>query len=220
MAIVSSVLSSSSFASPFLILNISSLISMKLENHNYLLWKSQLLPILRANNLEGFVDGSLVCPSDFLLDSEGKITLERYPQYFLWIQHDQNVLCWINATLSASVLAHVVSLKTSRDIWLALERRFASLSRSHIIQLKTQPQTIKKGTSSISDYIQKIKHISDSLATVLCPVDTEDLIIYTLNGLPLKYGPFKTSIRTRSAPLAIEELHVLLLCEKFNLEFT
>lgn len=77
---------------------------------------------------------------------------------------------------------------------------------------------IKKGTSSISDYIQKIKHISDSLATVLCPVDTEELIIYTLNGMPLEYGPFKTSIRTRYALIAIEELHVLLLCEELNLE--
>ena len=85
------------------------------------------------DNLEGFVYGSSVCSSEFLLDLEGNITQEINSQYFLWIQKDQNVLCWINVTLSASVLAHVVGLKTSIDVWLALERRFASLSRSHII---------------------------------------------------------------------------------------
>lgn len=82
MATVSSILSSSSFALPFLISNIGSLISIKLENHNYLLWKSQFLPVLRVNNLEGFVDGSLVCPYEFLLDSEGKI-INKIRMYYV-----------------------------------------------------------------------------------------------------------------------------------------
>lgn len=90
----------------------------------------------------------------------------------------------------------MVGLFTARDVWIALERRFISLSRSHIIQLKTQLQVIKKGNHSITEYIQKIKHLSDILAAVSCPVDDEDLIIHTLNGLPSEYGPFKTSIRT------------------------
>lgn len=70
----------------------------------------------------------------------------------------------------------------------------------------------------MSDYVQKIKHLSDSLAAVHCPVDDEDLIIHTLNGLPQEYVSFKTSIRTRSSPLTIEELHVLLLCEELSIE--
>ncbi|XXG44345.1 hypothetical protein AAC387_Pa01g4176 [Persea americana] len=37
-------------------------------------------------------------------------------------------------------------------------------------------------------------------------------------GLPSDYGPFKTSIRTRSSPISLEELHVLLLCEEQSLE--
>lgn len=56
------------------------------------------------------------------------------------------------------------------------------------------------------------------MAAILCPIDTIDLIIYTLNGLPLEYSQFKTSIRTRTTPISIEEFHVLLLCEELNLE--
>lgn len=77
---------------------------------------------------------------------------------------------------------------------------------------------IKKGPQSIIEYVQKIKTISDSLAAVSCPVDEEDLIIHTLNGLPPEYGAFKTAIRTRSSPISIEELHVLLLREEMNLD--
>ncbi|KAJ8622015.1 hypothetical protein MRB53_030544 [Persea americana] len=161
--------------SGYLVPNIAILVSIKLENHNYLLWCSQFLPVLRAHGLIGFVDGSNVCPDEFV---------------------------------------------TSRAVWLALERCFASLSRSHIIQLKSQLQTIKKGSLSIDEYVKKIKHIVDSLAAVCSPVDDEDIIIYTLNGLPPEYGPFRTSIRTRSAPILLEELHVLLQCEELNLDIT
>ncbi|KAJ8622019.1 hypothetical protein MRB53_030548 [Persea americana] len=61
---------------------------------------------------------------------------------------------------------------------------------------------------------------SSTLLTVCSPVDDEDIIIYTLNGLPPEYGPFRTSIRTRSAPILLEELHVLLQCEELNLDIT
>lgn len=137
---------SSGLASTFLISNIGSLISIKLENHNYLQWKSQFLPVLKAHGLIGFVDGTVLCPPEFLLDQKGNPTKDINPQYSSWIQQDQNVLCWINATLSEGVLAHFVGLKTAREVWEALERRFASMSRSHVIQLKTKLRNTKRET--------------------------------------------------------------------------
>lgn len=77
---------SSSTAFPtFLISNIGSLISAKLENHNYLLWKSQFPSVLHANRLDGFVDGTIPCPPEFLLDSDGNVTKEINPDYLAWI---------------------------------------------------------------------------------------------------------------------------------------
>lgn len=95
-------------------------------------------------------------------------------------------------------------------MWLALECRFSSLSCSHIIQLKTQLQNTKKGSLTISEYLQFIKHLFDSLDAVSSPVDVDDLVLYTLNGFPTEYNSIKTSIRTRSSTISIEELHVLL----------
>ncbi|KAJ8634715.1 hypothetical protein MRB53_008982 [Persea americana] len=97
----------------FLFSNIGSLISIKLDNQNYLLWKSQFLPVLRAHDMIGFVDGSHPCPPEFMLDSAGHASKEVNPHYLTWIQQDQNVLYWINATLSAPDHAHVVGLATA-----------------------------------------------------------------------------------------------------------
>lgn len=202
----------------FLFSNIGSLISIKLDNQNYLLWKSQLVLVLRAHGMIGFVDGSHPCPIEFMLDSTGHVSNEVNPQYLTWIQQDQNVLWWINATLSAPVLAHVVGLTTAREVLFALEKRFASLSLSFSHQ-STQ-DSVTDYQELVSYYTQRIKHLVGSLAAVLCPVDDEDLIIHTLNGLPAEYGPFKTSIRTHSSPISLEEIHVLLLCEELSEELS
>lgn len=151
-------MASSGFLSPpFLISSISSLVFVRLENHNFLPWKSQFLPVLRANVLIGFVDGTGPCPLRFKIDENDSTIKEINPEYSDWVQLDQNVLCWINATLSEGVLAHVVGHSTTKDVWTALELRFASLTRSHVIQLKTQLQAIKKGNMSIADYAQEKK---------------------------------------------------------------
>lgn len=78
-----------------------------------------------------------------------------------------------------------------------------------LFKLKTKLQSIKTGFQTISKYIQKIKHVANSLARVSYPVDNEDLIWHTLNGLP-DYAPFKTAIRTQSSSISIEELHMLI----------
>lgn len=148
--------------------------------------------------------------------------LAQFHKFFvLWNQsvlhlldtQDQHLLSWINTTLSENVLAYVVGLSTSRVVWKILEWWFASLFRSHIIQLKTQIQTIKKRGQKIFEFLHCIKSIADKLSVVSSPIDDEDLILYTLNGLPQEYGPFKIVIRIRATPITFEELYVLLLCE-------
>lgn len=43
----------------------SSLFSVKLNHENYLLWKAQLIPYLRGQNLFSYIDGSNVAPQPF-----------------------------------------------------------------------------------------------------------------------------------------------------------
>lgn len=51
--------------------NITSLVSIRLDRDNYLLWKSQFLPVLKANKLLKYVDGTALCPEKFLKDKDG-----------------------------------------------------------------------------------------------------------------------------------------------------
>ena len=68
------------------------------------------------------------------------------PNYNLWVQQDKLVLSIVVSTLFEVVLAHVVRLKTSRDVWTTLEKMFALESKALIMQTRYQLATLKKGS--------------------------------------------------------------------------
>lgn len=172
---------------------------------------------MRSHRLEGFVDGSKSAPRQEVTGSNGN-TIPNH-EYSEWFERDQTLLSWINATLSNSALPYIIGMNTAKEAWDSLERRYASLSRSHIIELKKRLQQVKKGSSTMQEYLHQIKVLSDQLATFGAPISEDDLIIHTLAGLPPIYRPFQTSIRTgsRQDPVSLEELHTLLVCEELSL---
>ncbi|KAL0003958.1 hypothetical protein SO802_011519 [Lithocarpus litseifolius] len=91
-----------------------------------------------------------------------------------------------------------------------VRKRFASVSRSHVMSLRNELSAVKKGTDTIDGYFQKIKQIQDKLAVVSIFLDDEELLHIALGGLPTKYDSFSSGIRTRSDVLSIEELKTLL----------
>ena len=197
----------SSNSAAFIPPNFSNLISIKLTSSNYLLWVSQITPVLSCHDLIGFVDGSESCPSKYQLDEHQKETTILNPAFVTWNKKDQCVLSLINATLSESVLGTVYGLKTARQAWTALAARMASHSRSRVTHLKRQLQNLKQGSKSCLEYIQGAKHMADQLSAVGKPVDDEDLISYIVSGLNSSFTPFVTSysFATRDSVLSLQE---------------
>ena len=54
-----------------------------------------------------------------------------------------------------------------------MEKRFASMSRSSVMSLRNNLNIVKKGTSSIGVYFQRIKQIRDKLDAVSVILDDE-----------------------------------------------
>lgn len=198
----------------FLLSNICNLVPVRLDSSNYLFWRFQVESMLKAHSLFDIVDGSNKCPPKNLRDDKGNLLTETNPAYSQWIAQDQALITLINATLSKSAFSLVIGCKSSKEVWTALEKRFSSLTRSYIHELKSALHTVSKNsTESIDDYLVRIKDLVDKLATVSVTIDDEDILLYTLNGLPTEYNSFRTSIRTRSESVTLDELHALLKSE-------
>jgi hypothetical protein len=164
-----------------------------------------------------FVDGTIQSPSRFLIDAEGNFTTIVNPEFQSWDTRDQALLTLINSTLSPSVLPMVVGQNSAQSVWQTLEHRFTSTSRANVLNLKIELHNLKKGSESVSSYLQKIKNTRDKLIAVGTLIDNEELLHIILKGLPREFGPFCSAIRTRNEPVSFEEIMVLLQTEEQSL---
>ncbi|XP_020675279.1 uncharacterized protein LOC110094394 [Dendrobium catenatum] len=156
------------------------------------MWRSQITKILRANKFERYLDPSVPPPLPTLTRSDG--TTVPNIRYAQWTLTDQNLAAAICSTISPSILPYLINLDSTSAIWTTLELRFQSSNRSKVIQLKNDLHHITMKTS-MTQYIVDIKYLVDQIASVGSVLNTEDIILYILNGLPATYQAFKTAIR-------------------------
>lgn len=69
--------------------NFTSMVNIKLNDDNFLLWKSQLESILLIYDLLSYVDGSFVCPPKQVKDSNDNLIIN--PLYTAWVRSNQFV---------------------------------------------------------------------------------------------------------------------------------
>ncbi|KAF6150345.1 hypothetical protein GIB67_034044 [Kingdonia uniflora] len=172
-------------------LSFNQMVSVKLTFTNYLLWKSQFLPMLRSQKLISFVDSGRPQPPKMVVLDEKE---QPNPEYLAWEYDDQLVLCMINSTLSEEILSHVVGLESSREVWKALGSTLAQHSKARELQLKYALQECKKGNFTIDEYLRTFKNICDSLGAIGCSVPDEDKSYWLLQGLGPNYESFTTTM--------------------------
>ncbi|GFS33695.1 hypothetical protein Acr_00g0030110 [Actinidia rufa] len=127
-------------------------------------------------------------------------------------------MSWIYASINEFMLGQIVGYTSASQIWEALERLYAAASFAHLTELRTALQTIKKDGLTALAYIQKFRHLCNSLASIGEPVTYTDHLIYFLGGLGRDYNPFVTSIQSQAIRPSIEEVHSLLLSYDARLE--
>lgn len=98
------------------------------------------------------IDRSQSPPPEYITDSSDKSILNSH--YDDWILLDQQLLDCLFATLSETILYHVLHTEQAHDVWLVLEGKLSSLSHNNIFHLKNRLLTISKGTSLVQEYLQ------------------------------------------------------------------
>ncbi|OMO99794.1 hypothetical protein COLO4_13076 [Corchorus olitorius] len=121
-------------------------------------------PFLHNSDLAKFIDGSHPTPPK---------TVDNLPNpaYTAWFCNDQLVLSWIIGSTHESYLSQIVGAATALEAWNKLATTYASGSRAQIRLLKSKFYRLQKGsTESISQYVQRAKHMWDQLSALNSPV--------------------------------------------------
>ena len=148
-------------------------VSVKLDRSNYVLWKSQVLPIVQAYDLEGFLLGTKTQPSESLGNSAN-------PDFVHWHRLDQFLLSLL-LTVTKSMIGNLFSI--SYAIWKTLEQLFSTKSKAQILNLRFLLQPTKKGSMSVENYFLKMKSVAHDLMVAEHPISDDDLVLYILGGI-------------------------------------
>ncbi|KAK6118072.1 hypothetical protein DH2020_048186 [Rehmannia glutinosa] len=193
------------------------LVTVKLNENNHLVWKQQVLAAIRGYGLEPFIDGTKKTPEPYLTGSSQEQRTPN-PAYSSWMRQDQLLVSWLLSTLSEGVLITTVGKNTSKEIWDCLEAGFASQNQAKVMQYKLQLQTVKKGNSSMREYLGKIKSLCDLLTSSGSQVSEAEHISHILLGLGSEYDAVMISITTRAVPCTLMEAYSILLSFENRIE--
>nr|CAN81183.1 hypothetical protein VITISV_010634 [Vitis vinifera] len=81
------------------------------------------------------------------------------------------------------MLNKIAKLTITSTIWNTLERTYVATSHSHVLELRTEIQSIKKDALIIDKYVFKLKSIADKLVSIGEPVLNRDQLISIFQGL-------------------------------------
>ncbi|CAH9124652.1 unnamed protein product [Cuscuta epithymum] len=180
---------------------------IKLTATNFPVWKCQVQSALIGLGLDGYIDGTITTPDQFLDTAKTQIN----PCYTIWYRQDKTIISALLGSCSDTIQPVISSALTAKHAWDKLDLTYASTSRGRIISLKTTLSHTKKGSRSIPDYLTEMQAIADDLALAQNPVSDQDLLVHILNGLGPEYGDLTSAIRVRETPLPFSELQSILL---------
>lgn len=153
--------------------------------------------------------------SDFIREScliPGKFTIEGNinPTFFVWESQDQILSGWLLSSISQSILLHLIGYSSCCGIWKKLRSMNASRTKVNFMQYKTELHNLKKGNSTVTEYVLKIKYFVDALEYAGHTVSDIDHIYDIPAGLGSEYSPFIMSIQAHLYSYTLHDIISLL----------
>jgi hypothetical protein len=156
-------------------------VSEKLTRNNHVLWRAQVLAVLRGAQLAGFLDGTTKAPVEKIHmakksdKEEGEAEEASNPAFELWKAQEQQVLSYLLTSVSHDVLVQIATLPSVAVVWKHIKSAFASQSRARVINTCMTLTTTQKGSLMVAEYISKMKVLADDMASAGKKLDDENL---------------------------------------------
>ncbi|XP_019189255.1 PREDICTED: uncharacterized protein LOC109183646 [Ipomoea nil] len=175
---------------------------IKLTAVNFPVWRCQIHATLVGFNLFGYVDGTTKQPAKFADPAQTSVN----PAHLAWYRQDQVIVSALLGSCTDTIQPLISAATTAHDAWQRLAASYASASRGRIISLKAKLTRNRRGSQSITTYLNDMRAITDDLALAQCLVSDEDLTFYVLTQLGEDYNSITSAIRVREKPLSFGEL--------------
>jgi len=174
-----------------------------LNKDNFDTWRIQMQALLTRNELWGYVSGSVPKPE------AGEPEVLRK-----WEADDNKAKADIVLSIKPSELKQTKDCKTSRELWLKLERIYQSTGPARKATLIKQLTLHRMGEGEdIGDHLSKFFDTADKLGEMGVEINPDLLCVMLLYSLPKSYTNFRCAIESRDTLPTPEALRLKILEE-------
>ncbi|GKV03485.1 hypothetical protein SLEP1_g15775 [Rubroshorea leprosula] len=171
----------------------ASLVSVKLSSTNFLLWKSQVYPLIRSAQLLYHLEEA--APVQTIIKDGNEM---GNPEYDVWLSNDGLLTSWILGTMNEESLSLVVGYDSALQIWRCLEEHYLASSKESELHLKGQLATKRGDGESLNDFIRKFKRTCDNLAAICKPVANLDKVFQLSRVVGTRYQPYNLAVLSKA----------------------
>lgn len=139
-------------------------------------------------------------------------------EYESWIVQDQALFTWLISIISELVIPIVLFCKHAYELWDKVHKHFHSQMKAKVHQLIVELKTIKKGNSTVSEYVLRIRAIVNSLLAIGDPIVERYHVDAILQGLPEEYNSFMMMMYGKVYHVDIYEVKTLLYMQEAQME--
>ncbi|KAK9077344.1 hypothetical protein SSX86_005681 [Deinandra increscens subsp. villosa] len=197
------------------------LVPIKLNGANYQSWSKSMIHALTAKNKIGFVDGTIVAPSQ----------IDKPSEFAMWNQCNSMILSWLTHSVESDLAQGVIHAKTAQQVWNDLRDQFSQKNAPAIFQIQKSTATISQGNMSVASYFIKIKNLWDELEAYRTPLTCnkikehldqieEDRLMQFLMGLNESYKAIRSNILMMSPLPTVRKAYSLIIQEETQRQMT
>ena len=186
---------------------------------NFGLWQVQVKDVLIQSGLYQALKGKSTSGKDSGKSSssgdsgKSKISDEE------WEELDMKAASQIRLCLAKNVLANVIGLSTTKELWEKLEELYQTKSISNRLYLKEQFHKLQmnEGTS-ISDHLSILNGIVSELESIGVKIDDEDKALRLIWSLPSSYKHMQPILMYGKENVVFSEVTSKLISEERRLK--
>ena len=112
-------------------LSLLGMITVKLQEDNFVKWNYQFQSVLQGYDLFYFFNGESQCPPKFVINFDTGVTKEITTAYKEWIKTYVSLLSLLIATLSDDAMDYVIGCTNSHEAWKCIQERCICFSCSN-----------------------------------------------------------------------------------------
>ena len=102
---------------PLLLLsNMANMMTIKLDNTNYIVWRHQMTMVLETYSLFELIEEPQLIQDQYLKDISGSYMAVVNPDFLIWKSKEKALLTLLSSTLTPSILALIVGCSSALEV--------------------------------------------------------------------------------------------------------